>query len=202
MSDSVAKLAYSSNAFGCDLYRRLAAQHPGNLVISPASLATALTMTWGGAAGETAAQMRRVLHLEGGIGEAGEAMAAAGELSRSLQDPSRPVTFRIANQLFLDRGYELAPAFVDSTRAAFGAPVEVLGIRVSPERARLHINGWIEEKTAQRVKDLIPPDGLPTSPPWPPPRTPEIASRSARSFTAPSCGSTRKGPKPRAPAQW
>jgi serpin B len=156
MSNSVAQLALSSNAFGFDLYRRLW-KRPGNLALSPASITTALTMAWGGAAGETAAQMRRVLHLEG---TAGEVMTAAGELSRSLQEPARSITLRIANRLFVDRGYELAPAYAESTRAAFGAPVESLGIQDSPEQARLHINAWAEDRTASRIKDLIPPGGV------------------------------------------
>ena len=50
-----------NNEFGFDLYRRLRSA-PGNLVISPASLSIALTMAWGGAAGETAAQIGKVLH--------------------------------------------------------------------------------------------------------------------------------------------
>ena len=56
-ADAVTKLARSSNAFGFDLYQRLR-QQPGNLMISPASITTALAMTWGGAEGATAAQMR------------------------------------------------------------------------------------------------------------------------------------------------
>jgi len=47
---TVAKLARSSNTFGFDLYGRLR-REPGNLVISPASITTALAMTWGGAGG-------------------------------------------------------------------------------------------------------------------------------------------------------
>jgi serine protease inhibitor len=46
-NDDIAKLARSSNAFGFDLYQRLRGK-PGNLVISPASVTTALTMPWGG----------------------------------------------------------------------------------------------------------------------------------------------------------
>src|SRR5258708_2538862 len=80
--DAVAKLAASSNAFGFDLYQRLRLK-PGNLVISPASVTTALTMAWGGAQGKTAAQMRKVLHLEG---SASEILATSGQLDRSLQD--------------------------------------------------------------------------------------------------------------------
>ena len=75
---ALARLARGSNAFGFDLYRRLRGT-PGNLVISPASLSTALTMAWGGAAGETAAQTGKVLHQEG---TADEAMATAGQLAR------------------------------------------------------------------------------------------------------------------------
>lgn len=150
------RLARSGNTFGFDLYRRLR-EKPGNLVISPASLTTALTMAWGGAKGETEAQMRQVLHLEG---TAGEVMAAAGQLARSLQDPSRPIVFHIANQLFGDKTYKLEPAYVERTAAAFGAPVELLDFRASPERARVHINEWVEDKTAHRIKDLIPPGGL------------------------------------------
>jgi serpin B len=151
--DAVAKLARSSNAFGFDLYQRLR-QKPGNLVISPASLTTALSMPWGGARGETAAQMRTVLHLEG---TADEVMEASGQLSRSLQDPARPIVFRIANQLFGEKAYKLVPAYVEKTKASFGAPVELLDFKKAPEQARIHINRWVEGKTERRIKDLIPP---------------------------------------------
>jgi serpin B len=48
------------------------------------------------------------------------------------------------------------PAFVEKTRAAFGAPVEPLDFKRAPEQARGHINQWVEGKTEQRIKDLIP----------------------------------------------
>lgn len=153
-TEAVAKLAQSSNAFGFDLYRRLR-QKPGNLVISPASITTALTMAWIGAEGDTAAQMRTVLHLEG---SADEVMTTSGQLARSLQDPSRPIVFRIANQLFVEKTYKLVPAYMEKTRAAFGAPVELLGFNKTPEPARIHVNKWVESRTQQRIKNLIPPD--------------------------------------------
>ncbi len=149
---AVARLARSSNELGFDLYRRLR-RTPGNLVMSPASITTALAMTWGGARGETAAQMRRVLHLEG---TADEVMAVSGELARSLESPSRPIVFHIANRLFAEKTYELQPAYVEKTRAAFGAPVELLDFKHAPEQARVHINDWVESKTAKRITNLIP----------------------------------------------
>jgi serpin B len=157
-TSAIGGLAQSSNAFGFDLYRRLR-WNPGNLVISPASLATALAMTWGGARGETAAQMSRVLHLEGA---AGEVPASSGKLLRSLQDPSRPVICRVANQLFVEKTYELLPAFVEMTREAFGATVEPLDFQNAPEPSRVHINDWVETQTEHRIKDLIPQGSLGT----------------------------------------
>src|SRR5262245_2660023 len=53
--------AASSNAFAVDLYHQLA-QKGDNIAFSPASIETALEMTWAGAKGQTAEQMRRVLH--------------------------------------------------------------------------------------------------------------------------------------------
>lgn len=152
--EAVLSLAQSSNAFGVDLYKRLS-QAPGNLVFSPASITTILTMAWGGAEGETAAQMRTVLHLEGA---GGDVLAAQGELARSLQD--RSYLFHIANQLFVEKSYPLKPAFVETTKAAFGAPIEALDLKAAPEQARTHINQWVEEKTEHRIKDLIPPGSL------------------------------------------
>lgn len=149
-------LARSSNAFGFDLYQRLR-QQPGNLVVSPASITTALTVPWIGARGETAAQMRMVLHLEG---TPDDVMTTSGQLSRALQDPARPIVFRIANQLFAEKTYKLVPAFVEKTRAAFGAPVESLDFKKAPGPSRLKINRWVESKTERRVEDLIPPDGI------------------------------------------
>jgi serpin B len=152
----LSRLASSSNAFGFDLFRRLR-EDPGNLVVSPASITTALAMTWAGARGETAAQMQRVLHFEG---QAQEVAATSGRLARFLEDPGRPITFRIANQLFGERTYTFEQAFLDSTKAAYGAPIELLDFKGEPERARLRVNTWVEGKTEKRIADLIPPEGI------------------------------------------
>jgi len=63
MTMSTAQLTAADAAFGTDLYAKLAG--PGNLVISPASIAAALRMALIGARGQTATEMARVLHLPG-----------------------------------------------------------------------------------------------------------------------------------------
>ena len=85
---SSARLAKSNNALAFDLYGRARAQ-AGNLALSPISISTALTMTWGGARGETAAQMKKVLHAEG---EADKAMDVSGKLVASFGGADSKVT--------------------------------------------------------------------------------------------------------------
>ena len=155
-ADAVTKLAQGSNAFGFDLYKRLQ-KEPGNLVMSPASITTALAMTWGGAKGETADQMKKVLHFDG---SADEVMATSGKLALSLENPDRPITFRIANQLFGEKTFKFEQPFLDKTKATYGAPLELLDFRGGAEAARSKINGWVEQETEKRIQDLIPKGGV------------------------------------------
>jgi serpin B len=155
-AEAVSKLANGSNAFGFDLYQRLR-KKPGNIVVSPASITTALSMTWGGAKGDTASQMKKVLHLEG---TTEEVMTTSGKLAASLEDPNRPIKFRIANQLFGEKTYKFEQAFLDQTKTAFGAPLEMLDFKNAAEPSRVRINGWVEGETEKRIQDLIPKDAI------------------------------------------
>ncbi|HWO26457.1 MAG TPA: serpin family protein [Kofleriaceae bacterium] len=153
---AAAALAAASNAFGFDLWSRVRAA-PGNLSISPASISIALAMAWGGARGETAAEMKQVLRVGA---EADAAMAAWGRLAAALQGPSRSLVLRIANRLFGEQRYQLEGAYLEKTRAAFGAPLEPVDFAGAPEPARAHINQWVADQTEQRIRDLLPPGSI------------------------------------------
>lgn len=155
-TEAVEKLASGSNTFGFDLYRRLQ-KTPGNIVFSPASITSALSMTWVGAKGTTADQMKKVLHFDG---SPDEVMKTSGQLAAALEDPKRPITFRIANRLFGEATYRFEQGFMDKVGAAFGAPLERVDFRGGAEAARARINGWVEERTEKRIRDLIPQNGV------------------------------------------
>jgi serpin B len=155
-AETATKLASSSNALGFDLYARAKAA-PGNLAMSPASISAALAMTFGGARGETEAQMKRVLHVDG---THDTVMTEWGQLSRALQDPARPFVLRIANRLFGEKTIKFEQPFIDKTQASFAAPLEPNDFLGAFEPARVHINAWVEDQTAHRIKDLLPPNAL------------------------------------------
>ncbi|NUP05906.1 MAG: serpin family protein [Polyangiaceae bacterium] len=155
-ANETARVAAASNAFGTDLYAKLR-DKKGNLAFSPASITTALAMTWGGAKGETAEQMKKVLHFDA---SASEIAPIAGKLATALQDPSRAVKLRIANRLFGEKTYSFEAPFLSMTKTSFGAPLEPTDFKGDPSGARKLINGWVEEQTEKRIKDLVPPTGI------------------------------------------
>src|SRR5690606_33033980 len=63
VTDAARQVARSNNRFAFDLYRQTR-QQEGNLFLSPASISTALAMTYAGAAGGTRSEMASVLHFD------------------------------------------------------------------------------------------------------------------------------------------
>jgi hypothetical protein len=68
------KLAGDNNEFAFDLYAKVRETN-GNLFFSPASVSTALAMTYAGARGNTADQMAKVMHFNLGQSELHPAFA-------------------------------------------------------------------------------------------------------------------------------
>ena len=156
-----------------DLYRELAGDPDGdpdddpddNLFYSPASIALALSMTLAGAAGETAAEMRGVLHYP----DAGDAVheaagALQGDLVGTVPDPRDPdwPAFRlsVANRLWVQQGFSLRERFLDLCRDHYGAGAGRVDFQRRPQEAREEINGWVSEQTAGKITDLLPPSAI------------------------------------------
>lgn len=146
--------AQAMNAFGLDVWEGLRTSGlDGNLAISPASLATALAMTYGGARGRTETAMGRALH----VSAPNATMQAAGALVTGWNDPSRTsYELAVANRLFGEREYRFAPAYLAATRDHFGAELERLDFLGDASGARVRINGWVAERTHDRIRDLLP----------------------------------------------
>lgn len=146
------------NAFAVDLYGKLAAK-PGNLFVSPYSVSTALAMTYGGARGNTAAEMAKVLHLDA-LGERSHDVCGAliAELNAEKGPDGKPRGFQlaVANRLFGLKSYPFLAPFLALTKDRYGAPLEAVDFKGDVEGVRKHINAWVEERTRTRIKDLIP----------------------------------------------
>jgi serpin B len=150
-SADATEVVASCNRFALDLYAQLARQ-PGNLFFSPASLASALAMTYAGAGGQTAEELAQVLHwpfpdncFHEGFRDLWKATRTGGAKLRS------------ANRLWGQRGYHFLPEFLETTERCYGARFAEVDFRAAAEQARRQINAWVEEQTVQKIRDLIPP---------------------------------------------
>lgn len=156
--------ATSLNAFSGDLYGRVS-DAPGNLILSPASVSFALGMTYQGATAETAAELRSALRVDASNLEPQTWHAAMGQLSTAWTTPppgdhrNPPPEVALANRLFGADRLTFDPAFLEASERAYGAPMERLDFS-APDRARTHINDWVEDQTRDRIVDLIPRSGI------------------------------------------
>jgi len=142
-----------SNAFAYDLYDQLRSE-PGNFAYSPSSISLALAMTYGGARGETAEQMRNVMHFGADADELHKTNAA---LLSDWNDPKRKTyELRVVNRLFGEKTATFVPDFLDLTARQYGAKLEPVDFIGAPDASRLRINAWVEEQTKDRIKDLLP----------------------------------------------
>lgn len=147
-------------AFTLDLYGQLAAEE-GNLFYSPFSVHQALAMTWAGARGQTEAQMADALHFDldqARLHPAQNALdlALASRAETEPQDGGEPLALEIANSVWGREGYAWEQAFLDVLAEHYGAGLRQLDFIGDPEAARERINDWVEEKTHDRIQDLIP----------------------------------------------
>ncbi|MBN1135598.1 MAG: SRPBCC domain-containing protein [Anaerolineae bacterium] len=154
-SRSCTETAVQGNTeFALELYQQLRAEK-GNLFFSPYSISAALAMTYAGARGNTEIQMAQALHFLLAQEELHPAFAL---LEAKLGDIGRrgDVQIKVANALWPDVGYQFLEEFLALTEKHYGASITPLYYS-DPEAARQKINGWVEGKTEEKIKELIPP---------------------------------------------
>lgn len=150
--DASKPLAAAHNGFGIDLWKQLSQTNTGNLALSPASLSVAFSMTFAGAAGATADEMRNVLGLAG----IADPHPGSGALVDLWNTSGKPYALRVANRLFGDKATPFHAAFLDRVKSAYGAPLEPVDFAGAPDPSRLFINDWVAKNTEDRIQDLLP----------------------------------------------
>ncbi|HJQ05037.1 MAG TPA: serpin family protein [Nocardioides sp.] len=148
--------------FGARLYDAVAGQ-PGNLVISPYSVAIALSMTLAGARGTTASQLASVLGADALGDRWHDGMntltsyvdGLAGPVQR--QDRSKAtIGLATADALFGQQGEAWQKAFLEVLARDYGAGMRTVDYRSDPDKVADLISGWVADRTDQRITNLIP----------------------------------------------
>lgn len=156
------RLATACNQFAADLHGKLAAA--GHPTCSPGSIATTLLMLLPAARGATATELAEVLHLPADLRDermhsaATELLQQAGLMSTgSPRRDQPPALLSLSNDLWVQSGKPVAPAYVDLLRNSFGAAQWATDFEADAEAARTAINAHIAKATNQRIKELLAP---------------------------------------------
>ncbi len=158
-SETACKHAGNNNAFALNMYRQLHAV-PGNLFFSPVSIRTALAMTYAGARGETAAQMKNALQL--GLDGSALNKAFADSIKTLNTGGGTDYEMSVANSLWGDNTSTFLQPFIDISKNFYGGALECLDFRNASENARFAINAWVEEQTRKKITNLLTPGSVST----------------------------------------
>lgn len=138
------------------LSQNLAGKSSGNLIYSPYSVAVALALACQGARGPTFEEMRTKMHLTGDQSAIAELFSTSQtELTKNIGK----ATLNVANKVYLKEGWTLKPEFQEVAVKKFNSEAESINFANSVPAAA-NINGWVEGKTNNKIKDLIKSDSL------------------------------------------
>jgi serpin B len=138
----MAALVSATDAFGLDLLTAPALADEPNLVVSPVSASLALQMIGAGAAGATAAEITKVLHLPDGVRPR---LPAFGQTD-----------LKVSNTAWAQQGLELKPGYTDALRTQFDTTLQEADFRKNPDEARGRINQTVADQTAGKITELFP----------------------------------------------
>lgn len=148
------RLVRANNSFGIDTFHAIrAANDEENLFISPASIFTALAMTYNGAEAETREAMAKTLDLEDMTRE--EVNKAFADLLTILNNPDPRVEMAVANSLWARDGVDFKEDFLRRNEDYFNAEVTALDFD-DPGAADI-INDWVSEQTEGKIEDIVEP---------------------------------------------
>jgi serine protease inhibitor len=145
-----------NNKFALELYQELQSRE-GNLFLSPYSISTALAMTSAGARGQTEKQMAETLCFPSMSRE--QFHKEFGAIISRLNEAGRKGDYElvVANALWGQKGYIFLNDFLSLVRTNYDGDLQQVDFSQRTEEARKTINTWVEDKTKDKIKELIKP---------------------------------------------
>lgn len=140
-----------SNSFGINLFRESALAEKGNMMLSPLSASTALSMLLNGCSSQTYDQIRDMLGYEGLTME--EINTTYNSLVGQLLEVDPKVTLALANAVFYRQDYPFKLPFLGVMDQSFDA--EIAGLDFSSPSALKTINDWASDNTNGKIPKVL-----------------------------------------------
>lgn len=143
----------SANRFAFDLFKPVLTDAKGteNIMISPFSITSALSMTLNGAAGETFEAMRKTLGLEQKTLE--QINNTYLKLMTEMVPVDKRVVMEIANSVWVEKKLIVKQPFITELRRCYKAEARDIDV-TNPDAVDI-VNGWIAEKTHDKITNML-----------------------------------------------
>lgn len=151
-AQDVSSVVNANNQFAFDLYSKYKSKD-GNIFFSPYSISSAIAMTYEGARGKTADEIRSVFHFPKDDSLRRESFLKINDL---INKKDKKYTLHTANALWAQEDYKFLEDYFNLVDKYYGGKATNLDFINETEKSRLIINSWVEEQTNNKIKNLIP----------------------------------------------
>lgn len=155
--EGIQEVVKANNKFALDLYTELDKTEQGNIFYSPYSIFAALAITYEGAKGQTAEEIKSVFHFP-----ESEILRQnfAAIYNKINEGAVKDYELRTGNALWVQQDFPLLPDYTDRVERYYGGKAVNVDFIRALEQSRQTINRFIKEQTNNKIKDLIPPEVL------------------------------------------
>ena len=144
-------ISTANNAFAFDMYSMIK-NNGDNVFFSPYSIFSAMAICYDGAESTTKEQISNVFYyplskpvLEG----------SSKEIIDLINSGNDEYELKSANALWVLEDYTLNEQYVSNAEAYYGGKITPLDFAGQTEDSRLVINDWIEDKTNDKIKNML-----------------------------------------------
>jgi len=145
-------VANANNKFAFELYSQLNKSKKGNIFYSPYSIFAALAMTYEGAKGQTADEIKSVFHFP----ESNVLRPNFAAIYNDINKGAKDYELRTGNALWVQQDFPLLADYTSKVEKYYGGKAVNLDFVKETEKSRQTINSFIGEQTNNKIKDLIP----------------------------------------------
>ena len=148
----IQEIVDANNQFALEFYSEINKNEHGNIFYSPYSISAALAMTYEGAKGQTADEMKSVFHFP----ESSILRPNFAAIYNNINKKDKKYKLSTGNALWAQQDYQFLQNYLSTAEKYYGGKAANLDFVKETEKSRQTINSFIEEQTNDKIKDLIP----------------------------------------------
>ncbi len=149
------EIAEGNNKFAFELFHQVQDSTTGNnLFYSPFSISTALAMVYAGAHTETALQISQTMNFPQSENFHSDYKHLLDGLNTGKEDK---IQLNIANGLWAQKNFKFLDSYFNIVKSNYYSELKNVDFTdaIESEKTRKEINAWVEQKTNDKIKDLL-----------------------------------------------